>query len=211
MEYREEVFNTVIRMVNCNLISGSSGNVSVRVKGEEKVAITPTSLDYYKMKKEDIIVINFNQDIIVGELAPSVESAMHLAVYKAREDVGAVIHSHSIFATVLAVLHKPILPIVEELVPYIGGEVEVANYGQAGSEELAKNAVESLKDKSAVLLANHGALCCGKNLNKAFKICELVERTAKIYFYSLLIGTPKLLPPEVVELEKEFYKYVKEM
>lgn len=205
-EFKEAVFNTTKKLWEKDLVSGSSGNVSARIKGEEKIAITPTSVEYERLKKEEIVIIDFNQKIIEGSLSPSSESKMHIGVYKKREDVGAVIHTHSIYATILSILKIPIPPLVEEMVRYVGGEIEVAKYGQSGSEELAKNALSALKDKSAVLLANHGTLVCGKNLDKAFKISELVERIAKIYVLSLILGKPNLLPEEVIEEEKEFYK-----
>lgn len=210
-EIKKEVYNISKKIWEAGLVSGSSGNVSARVKKEEKLAITPTSIDYEKLKPEDIVLIDFNQEILEGNFAPSFESKMHIEIYKNRNDVGAVIHTHSIFATVLAVLRRPIPAVVEELIVYVGGEIEVAEYAQSGSEELAKNVVSKLKEKNAVLLANHGLVCCGKDLDRAYKICHLVERTAKIYVFSLILGKPFQLPEDVIEMEKEFYKYVKEM
>ena len=137
---------------------------------------------------------------------------MHLGVYRARPDVGAVVHTHSRYATTMALLRRPIAPVLDEMVVYLGGQVEVARYGSSGSEELAGHVVEALGDRSAVLLASHGVLTTGKDLAKAFKNAELVEHIAQIVVTASSLGgelTP--LPDEVLEAEKDMYAIVKGM
>ncbi|MHA1338165.1 MAG: class II aldolase/adducin family protein, partial [Promethearchaeota archaeon] len=149
-------------------------------------------------------------NIIEGNRNPSIEKNMHLKVYKEREDINAIIHAHSIFSTILSTLKYSIPPIIEELIPYVGGEIMVAEYAEAGSEELAENVLKQLGDKNAVLLANHGNLCCGSHLEGAYTVLTYVERAAKIYYMAKIIGDPNLLPEDTVDYEKDIFELFKE-
>jgi L-fuculose-phosphate aldolase len=188
----------------------------MRGPGENCFVITPTSLPYAEMTPANIVVCDREgEQLIEVENAPSFELPLHVAVYEARPDVHAVIHTHSLYSTILSVLRLPLPPIVEEMAPYLGGEVRVAEYGQSGSDELARNAVAALGPRAAVLIANHGNLCVGKTLAKAFAAAELLERTALIYVEALKLqglkfGTVHSLPAEVVALEQEMYEVLKE-
>jgi L-fuculose-phosphate aldolase len=108
-------------------------------------------------------------------------------------------------SSVLAVLGRPLPPVVEELVPYVGGQVDVAAFAMSGSDELAANVVSALGDKAAAFLANHGNLCCGKTLAKTLRVAQLVERCAEIYVTALRVGDPKPLAAEVLEREQMMY------
>ena len=194
------------RMLDKGLVTGASGNISVRVPGEDRIVITPSRVGYDRIGAGDIVALDFEGNVIEGERKPSVEAGMHIGVYKARPDVGAVIHTHSVYASAAASARRAIPPFLDEMVLLLGGEIEVAEYGMPGSEELAHNAVAALGRKNAVLLANHGPLCCGKDLESAFGNAELVERVAKIFVLSSLLGNPKNLPPEAVELEQNIFE-----
>jgi len=116
-----------------------------------------------------------------------------------------------VYASAVAVNRMSIPPFIDEMVPFLGGSIEVAEYGMPGTDELAENAVKALGEKSAVLLANHGPLITGKNLDKALEGAEIVEHIAKIYVSALSTGKPALLPDEAVELQKSAYEFVKKM
>lgn len=191
-------------LLNKNLTMLTSGNVSVRIPNEDRLLITPTTLEYNKTTADDIVAMDFEGNVLEGKHEPSSEFRMHIALYKARPDVGAVVHTHSIYASALACSEESIPPFIEVLIPAIGGEIEVAEYGLPGSEELAKNAVNALGDKNAVLLSNHGVLCCGKNLERTMAIAELIERFAQIYILASIKSKPKNIPPEAVEAQKKF-------
>ena len=212
MDLRKEVHAYALKMYHAGMVTGSSGNVSARVPGEaNRYLVTATSISYDELVPEQIVVVDGEGDLVLGENAPSFETPIHLAVYQARPDVGAVFHTHAVYSSVLAVVRRPIPPIIEELVPYAGGEVIVAEYGQSGTDALARQVVAALAGRSAILLANHGNLCAGKNLRKAFNLCCLVERAAQIYVEALKLGQVHLLPEEVIQAEKEMYEVVKEM
>ncbi len=192
-------------------VIGSAGNVSVRVKDDEKefVLITPSSVKYAEMEPEDILVIDMEGKVIDGQRNPSVEKHMHINVYKEREDVNAIIHAHSVYSTVLSALNLTLPPVMEELVPYIGGEVKCAEYGEAGSDELADAVNDALEERNAIFLANHGNLCCGSHLEGAKTVLDYLERGSKIYYMAKLIREPSLLPEETVEMEEDVFEIFK--
>jgi L-fuculose-phosphate aldolase len=192
-------------MFDEGMVVGTAGNVSARVPAEDLVALTPSSLPYEDMTPADIVLVDLHGNPVGDGRPPSFEKLLHLAVYKARPDVGAVMHTHALYSSVLAVLRRPLPPVVEELVPYVGGQVDVAAFAMSGSDELAANVVSALGNKAAALLANHGNLCCGKTLAKALKVAQLVERCAEIYVTALRVGDPQPLAAEVLEREQMMY------
>lgn len=212
MEYREEVCKFAKKMYDSGFVTGSAGNISMRVPDEDnRYVITPTSVPYEEICAEQVVVVDGEGDLMVDiDYGPSVETPMHTAIFKARPDVGGIIHSHAIYSTIMAVIRKPIPAVIEELVVYVGDEVVVAEYASAGSDDLAKFAVKALGQNAAILLANHGNLCAAKNLKKAFNLCALVEKSAKIYVEAMKLGGIHNLPDEVVEAEKEMYKAMKD-
>ena len=189
-------------------IIGSAGNVSIRVK--ELVLITPSNVNYVDMRPEDIILIDMQGKVIEGDRNPSVEKWMHLGIYQNRKDINAIIHAHSIYSTVLSSLKLSLPPIMEELVPYIGGEVLCADYGEAGSEQLAQAVIDALEDRNAVLLANHGNICCGSHLEGAYTVLQYLERGSKVYYLSRLLGDPNLLPEDTIDYEKDIFEIFKD-
>jgi L-fuculose-phosphate aldolase len=201
-----EIVEAGKRMLRKGLVIGASGNISIRISGEDKIVITPSQIEYDKISVNNIVVVDFKKNILEGDRSPSVETGMHIGVYETRPDVGAIVHTHSVYASAIASLGKTIPPFLDDIVLMLGGEIEVAEYGIPGSKELAENAVRALGKKNAVLLANHGSLSCGKNLEGAFVNAELVERAAKIFILSSLLGKPKNLPQEVVQLEQQIFK-----
>lgn len=201
---RVEIAEAGKTLLNKNLTMLTSGNISVRIPNEDMLLITPTTLEYNKTTADDIVAMDFEGNVLEGKHEPSSEFRMHIALYEARADISAVVHTHSIYASALACSGESIPPFIEVLIPAIGGEIEVAEYGLPGSEELAKNAVNALGDKNAVLLSNHGVLCCGKNLKRAMAFAELIERFARIYILASIKGKPRNIPPEAVEAQKKF-------
>ncbi|MHA1762733.1 MAG: class II aldolase/adducin family protein [Promethearchaeota archaeon] len=214
LELKKEIVKICVKLIEKDHVLGSAGNVSVRVpsseEDEEFVLITPSGVNYMKMEPKDILTLNMEGKVIEGDRNPSVEKDLHLGIYKVRDDVNAIIHAHSIYSTVLSTLKLSIPPIIEELIPYVGGEITCAEYGEAGSEELAHNVVESLGEKNAILLPNHGNLCCGSSLEGAFTVLEYLERGAKIYYMARIIKEPNVLPEDTVEFEKEVFEVFKE-
>ncbi len=203
-EEKESVLETALKMSQKGLVVGKSGNVSLRLPsgdGRELLAITPSGREYDLLGVDDIPVVDFAARPVEGSLAPSIETMMHIGIYKARKNIGAVIHTHSVFASVMAVAGLEIPAILEDQIILIGGEIKLAKYAVSGSDELVENVIAALGKRQAVLLANHGAVGIGRTMHEAFTACELLEKTAKIYFYALALGKVSLLPRDA-ELEQ---------
>jgi L-fuculose-phosphate aldolase len=136
---------------------------------------------------------------------PSSELPLHLAIYAARPDVYAIVHTHSLYATACAVAGTAIPPCLEELVQVVGGGVEVADYALPGTAELAQNTVIALGDRTAALLSNHGAVACGPSLKEAMLVAELVEKAAHIHAIAGQLGGSRRLDDEDVKMMRRFY------
>jgi L-fuculose-phosphate aldolase len=188
--------------------SGSAGNVSVLIEEEEVVAVTPHGIRYSEMTIDDICIMDLGLSPIEGTRAPSVEAPLHVAVYKNRRDVNAVVHSHQIYASIFAILNEPIPPLFDEVTVAIGSMVEVVPYGVSGSPQLLENVVDRLDNRChCYLLQNHGALCVGRNLEKTVNYVELLEKTASIYYRALATGRPVTTLPE--PLSNVLFEFVK--
>lgn len=190
------------------LVVGTSGNVSLRLPsadGRELLAITPSGRYYDSLTIDDIQVIDFEVEPVEGALTPSVETMLHIGIYQARENINAVVHTHSTFASAIAVAGLEIPAIIDEQVISLGGEIKLAEYAMAGSEELAEYAMAALGEKNAVLLSNHGVVGIGRTMREALTACELVERLAKIYISASALGKVTPLPAEAIEAEKALF------
>ena len=169
--------------------SGSAGNVSVLIEGEEAIAVTPSGKRYGDMRAEDICVVDFDLARIEATCDPSIEAPMHVAVYKNRRDVNSVIHTHQVYASIFSILNEPIPPLFDEVTVSVGSPIDVVPYGLSGSPQLLENVVSKLGNRChCYLLQNHGALCVGRNLEKTVNYVELLEKTASIYYRALATG-----------------------
>jgi len=205
---KKQVIEAAQYMERKGLVVGTAGNLSLRLKdpdGREMLAITPSGRYYDSLKVDDIVVVDFSNKKVEGELKASIETPMHIEVLKARKKMRAVVHAHPAFCSAVAVAGKDIPPLIDEQVILIGGEIKVAEYAFPGTPELAKNAVSALGPRNAVILANHGVLTVGRDMREALTFCELAEELAKIYVSALSLGKVNQLPAEAVELEKAFF------
>lgn len=187
------------------LVAGTWGNISTRVSGRKQIVITPSGRDYNNLKCDDLPIISLEGDILEGKLKPSSELPLHLAIYRARSDIQAIVHTHSIFASACSVSRKAIPPVIEDLIQVAGGSIDVAEYALPGTPELAINTVLALGKKNAVLLANHGVVGCGQTLAEAMTACELVEKAAQIFLYATQLGAVHVLSDDDVKAMHEFY------
>ncbi len=179
--------------------SGSGGNVSVLIEGEDRVVITPSGMPYVNLTEDDLCVVDMEQRRIEGPHEPSVETALHLSVYRHRRDVNAVVHTHQPYASVFAVLNEPIPALFDEVAISIGPTVEVVPYALSGSPELLANVVSKLDNRNhCYLMQNHGALSIGVRLDKAVQYAELLEKVAAIYWRALAAGKPISVLPDPI-------------
>ena len=192
MNYKKLLVAYGKKLLYKKLVAGTSGNLSLRGQSDE-IYITPSGMDYLEITEDDIVKINFMGEILEGDKKPSSEWMMHVEIYKNYPKYNAIVHTHSPIATAFAVSRKKIPLILIEMKPFLGGEIEVAPFKPSGSLELAKSLIPYLKKSNSCLLANHGVVSCGKDIESAFLSAEYVEDAAKIYYYSLNIGEPKII------------------
>jgi L-fuculose-phosphate aldolase len=204
-EVKQAVLDAGKAMISTGLVEGTAGNVSGRLP-DGNVVLTPSSLDYEAMTLDDLVVCSPDGDVLEGKRPATSEKSLHLACLRQHEDIGAVMHSHAMFATMFAITHQPIPCVIEEVDVYIGGDVEVTDYRMTGSDELGEEAARHLADRGAVLMANHGLLCVGKHPTDALKVSLLVERTAQIVWGSKLLGSPVPLPEDTIKKFAPIYK-----
>ena len=193
------------RLVKANLTKGTGGNLSVFDRANGTVAITPSGIDFFEITPEDIVIIDLDGKTVEGTRTPSSEWEMHLMPYRNRTDIDAVIHAHTTYATVLAVLRQD-LPASHYMVAVAGPNVRCAPYATYGSHELAVNSNEYMKDRRAVILANHGILSGAQDLLNAFNIIEEVEYCSQIHYMASCMGKPHILPDEEMALMAEKFK-----
>lgn len=212
LQERNELLRIAREIFSSGMVSGTWGNVSSRVPGPGLMLITPSGMDYNEMEAEDMVLLDKEGKVLSGQYKPSVESPLHLGIYKKRPETNAVVHVHSIYATAFAVARQNIPVILEEAAQVIGHEIRVAPYALCGTQQLAENAIKALgKDKKAVLLANHGLLGLGGNLAEALQVCLVAERTARIAIYSRILGPLHSLRAEdILSLRQAFQNYGQE-
>jgi L-ribulose-5-phosphate 4-epimerase len=205
-ELRSEVVKAAKSIFSKGLVEAGEGNVSVRNGRKDEIFITPSFNQYVTLKKEEIVHLNFDGEVLSAGKLPSTEVKMHTAIYKSRPKVQSVIHTHSTFATMLSIVRKDIPIIMEEMFIFLGGSIDVSDYGEAHTGEIGQVALKALDTKNAALLANHGVIVCGKSLDHAVKFAELVEKLAKIYWGTLQIGNPNIISTEQLERFQKLYE-----
>ncbi|HEX7671982.1 MAG TPA: class II aldolase/adducin family protein [Polyangiaceae bacterium] len=204
---RESVLFYSKRIWEAGLVVASAGNVSARVSGHNAIAITPTSISYDVMTADQVVVVSLDSGLpIESNVRPSVELPTHLAVYRHRQDVGAVVHTHAPYVSTLSVLRRPLPPVIDEMIVYFGGTIEVADYAFTGTDDLGANVVHALGDRAGVLLSNHGNVCVGSDLAETFHVALAMESAARIYVESLRTGDPVVLPEESLREGRAMYE-----
>lgn len=203
---RRGVVDTALAMSRSGLSPGRSGNVSTRF--EDGLLITPSGLAYDLITPADIVRVRIDGHVPAGQHAPSSELLFHLAVYRSRPDVGAIVHCHSMHATVLACARRAI-PAFHYMVAAAGGDdIPLAPYATFGSEELARHVAEGLAHRNACLMANHGQITVGANGSDALALAEEVEILAEQYVKVLMLGTPHVLArDEMARVVERFSGY----
>jgi L-fuculose-phosphate aldolase len=186
---RAEVADAARRLAAAGLVAGTSGNVSAR--SGDAVAITPTGAQLASLDAADVTVVGLDGTVLGGDLAPTSELDLHLGVYAAH-GVGAVVHTHAPVATAMSCVLDE-LPCVHYEMLLLGGPVRVAPYATFGTPELAASAVAALEGRTAALLANHGTITTGADLDAAMRATELLEWAATVYWRAAQVGTPNVL------------------
>jgi L-ribulose-5-phosphate 4-epimerase len=193
-ELKEQMVDVCRNAFNNKLFAGTSGNLSVYLREEARMLITPTCVRYETMTADDIVVMNTDGTMVEGKYRPSSEWPMHGVIYEQCAEVNSVFHTHSPYATSFAVVRQAIPLILIEMMPFLGGEVYCARMEKPGSRELGLSAIEELKKgRNACLLANHGVVAVGGSLAQSYIRAEYVEDAAKIYHHALQVAEPVII------------------
>lgn len=192
---RRDILAYCLRSMEYGLNFNTQGNISIRVPGvEDRFLITPTDLEYDLMSPEDIVLVDGNSRVIDGRLGPSSEVTVHMAVYKRRPDVNAIVHSEPVFSNVWGVIGEPILGTLVNMVIYTKGDVPIMPFELSNNTEFGEHMCDVMGDLNAVVWANHGLLTVGTNLRDAFKTSVAVESAAKVQAYARgITDTPIVL------------------
>ena len=202
---REQVIEYSLKLLSEGLTNGTAGNVSIFNREEGLVAISPTGVNYSELTPEMISIVDLEGKLIEG-LKPSSELEMHMILYRNREDVNAVIHTHPVYTTVLACLRQD-LPAIDYMIAVTGAtKVRCAEYASYGTKELAENAYKAMGSSLAVILANHGLTTAGKDIANALNITVQVEYISNLYIKAKNIGEPIILPDDEMNSMLERFK-----
>lgn len=205
-QQREAIVKFGQKMIASQLTTGSGGNLSVFDRQQDLIAISPSGIEYCDMRPEDVVIVDLEGKVVEGNRKPSSELDFHLALYRHRSDVCAVVHTHSVYATTIACLGWEIPP-VHYLIGFAGHKVPLAPYATFGTRQLADNLVSAIGDFNGVLLANHGLVAAGETLARAFAAAEEIELVARIYYQARSIGEPVLLDEQEMSRVIEKFKH----
>lgn len=197
-------------MLRRGLVEGTAGNISAR-RPDGNIVITPSSVDYRDMQLDDLVLVDPQGAVLhaADGRSPSSEMQLHLACYHAFDDIGSVIHSHPVWATMFAIAHQPIPACIDEFAVYCGGDVRCTDYAASGTPDVGANAVKALDGRGAALIANHGMVAVGPRPDKALHITALVERTAQIVWGARALGGPVPIPEDVNRNFASVYGYLR--
>jgi L-fuculose-phosphate aldolase len=208
LELRRAMIGSCKAMNAMGINQGTSGNISARYGAD--MLITPSGVPYDELAPEDIAAMPLEGEYGSwrGPLDPSSEWRFHLDIMRARPEVGGIVHTHSTYATTLAIAGKEI-PACHYMIAAAGGpSIRVAGYATYGTKELSDNALQALEGRTCCLLANHGMIATGPNLKRAFWLAVELETIAKQYYLTLAIGGPKILPEaEIGRVIEKFKGY----
>lgn len=206
--WKREVIDAGIRMLGEGITIGTWGNVTIRDPETGYVYLSPSGMPYKSLVEDDIVVVCLDGTRVEGERKPTIETEMHLAIYRARPECNAVIHTHPIYSTAFSAMGEDIPLLLDEAAQVLGDTVRTADYALPGSQELADNCVKALGDKAmACLLKSHGAVCLGRDLEQAFGNSTVLEATAQIYSIIRSMGGQfQPISPENIAFMQEFVR-----
>jgi ribulose-5-phosphate 4-epimerase/fuculose-1-phosphate aldolase len=203
-ELRDELLAVVRRLLPSGLVSGTSGNVSGRTANAGQILVTPSGVDYDAIDEHDLVEVDLEGRVIDGRLMPSTDTMGHLAIYRARRDVGGVVHTHSPYATAFAIVGQPIPAVHIEAAGYLGGAVRVIDYVPPASPELADRLASGLANDRAVLLPNHGVVAVGGSPRQALQAAQIVEDAARVAWLARVLGEPRPVAEREIDRLHEF-------
>jgi len=208
---RRQVIEGGLRLVKEGLVARTWGNISIRVD-DTYMLITPSGRTYEELTPDDIVLVNYHTSKYEGPVKPSSEKELHCEIYRTRKKVHAVIHTHQMNASTVASAHREVPPILDDMTQIIGPTVRVADYALPSTRKITKKTVKALKGRNAALMANHGAVCVGRDLDEAFVVCQVLEKACKAFIEAEFLGGAKSINKFEAHLMHQLYikKYSKQ-
>jgi len=185
-EQKQQIVRTCHELVSKGYLKATGGNLSMRVPHQSKFVITPSNYDYMQMTEQDMCVLDFELSLIEGHLKPSVESSMHAAIYEARPDTGAIVHTHQVYTSALTLIKAPIPALFDEQARFLGRSVQIIPYAPSGTGFLKRKVAKHVRGShNAFMMQNHGALVLGHDIQRAVHNVEILEKCALAYLLAL--------------------------
>lgn len=192
------------RLLKEGLVARTWGNISIRVD-DTYMLITPSGREYETLTEKDIVLVNYLTSKYEGEIKPSSEKELHCEIYRTRKNINAVIHTHQMNASTVAAARREVPPILDDQAQILGPSVRVADYALPSTKKLTKKTVKALEGRMAALLANHGAVCIGRDLEEAFVACQVLEKACKAFIEAEFLGGAKSISKFEAYLMHQFY------
>jgi L-fuculose-phosphate aldolase len=215
MEQSEKIRMEIIeggrRLLNEGLVTRTWGNISVRLD-EDHMLITPSGRPYEDLEAGDIVRVNYHSSEYEGTVRPSSEKGLHCEIYRTRKEINAVIHTHQMHASTVAAARREVPPILDDMAQIIGPSVRVADYALPSTRKITRKTVRALRGRNAALMANHGAVCIGRDLEEAFVVCQVLEKACRALIEAEFLGGAKSIGKFEAHLMHRFYikKYSRE-
>ena len=210
-EARTAVRDAGKKLLKEGLVARTWGNVSIRLN-ETEMIITPSGRPYEELQPEDMVRVNYKTHKYDGKVKPSSEYKLHTEIYKTRKDINAVIHTHQMNASTVAAARREIPPILDDQAQLLGPSVRVAPYALPNTKKIVKGSVKALKGRNAALMANHGAVCVGRDIDEVFVCCQVLEKAARAFIEGEFLGGAKSIHKFEAWIMHKYYlkKYSKE-
>ena len=203
-QLRKQVIEGGLRLLKEGLVTRTWGNISIRVD-EDHMLITPSGRNYEDLSPEDIVLVNYHTSKYEGHIKPSSEKGLHCEIYRTRKKIHAVIHTHQMNASTVAAAQREVPPILDDMAQIIGPTVRVAEYALPSTRKITKKTVKALKGRNAALMANHGAVCIGRDLEEAFVVCQVLEKACKAFIEAEFLGGAKSINRFEARLMHQLY------
>lgn len=203
---KEELVELHLELPKNNLVVWTGGNVSARDPQTGLVVIKASGIRYEEMHPQHMVVVDLDGKLVEGDYKPSSDVYSHLYIYRHREDVGGVVHTHSAYATAFAAVNKSIPVVLTAIADEFGGPIPCGGFALIGDDAIGKVVIDSIGNSPAVLLKNHGVFTVGKNAKAAVKAAVMTEDNAKTVWLAMQIGTPDVISQ--ADVDKLHHRYL---
>ncbi len=210
-EYKTLVHQSGKKLLDLGLVSGTWGNISVRVD-ENSMVITPSGRQYEQVQVDEMVLVHIVDLSYEGDIKPSSELKLHAEIYKTRKEVNAIIHTHQMNASTVAAARRDVPPILDDMAQLLGPSVRVADYALPNTKKIVKATIKALKGRNAALMANHGAVVVGRDMEEAFWGCQVLEKACKAFIEAEFLGGAKGINKVEAHIMHQYYllKYSKQ-